>query len=99
MNNHNKKAAVSVMNENIISSIEEPDDFHNDPINYSKNINLDKKAKGKQKLKSVPITHRESPKKPTKAEMKSPQKNLRTFKPLSSSSLQRKDQQGNCSIS
>ena len=99
MNNHNKKAAVSVMNENIISPFEEPDDFHNDPINYSKNINLDKKAKGKQKLKSVPITHRESPKKPTKAEMKSPQKNLRTFKPLSSSSLQRKDQQGNCSIS
>ena len=98
MNNHNKKAAVSVINENIISSFEESDDFHNDPMNYSKNINLDKKAKGKQKLKSVPITHRESPKKPTKAEMKSPQKNLRTFKPLSSSSLQRKDQQGNCSI-
>ena len=101
MNNHNKKAtAVTVINENIFSEIEEPEDFHNDPINHSKNMNLDKKAKGKQKLKSVPKTHRESPKKLTKAEMKSPQKNLRTFKPSSSSSgLGKNDKQGNCAIS
>ena len=94
INNYNSKTSVSVVNENLSLELSHFDNMKN---NNSKNIGLSNDVHTKQKLKTVPKTHREIPNKPTKAEMKSPQKNLRTFKPLSLIT-KKSDKHGNCII-